>query len=453
MSNNRTKSLRTYLLSQLIFMTVTATSATFAYYYIVDNYFFKMLDGQYLEQDDIEKLDYLSIPPGLYEDYGLTVEVMDRQLRVVGSSGINPGLREEYSLSDFADSCGTDTWPRYILHTSDVDADGNELIILWIQDVPDSKMALMRGELFRMISLILAGIFLIMAVFIICYFNIIYRRLNSEFLYISDEITRLPHLRAKIDADRFMITEAAMLARVYNSTADEMKRIKSDNDAIIQNSNQLITDLSHDIKTPLTSIAGYSRLLKQHSDQSCCEYADYIEKAVTDLNGIAKMLFEQVRMRRSQICINQEEADIFDILRESCAMFYSQFNRKGVSFNVDIPEEQLILKLDKINIKRVFNNILDNFLKHSKAAGAMAAAEIYEDSVIIRFMNDGEPVDEKIRPGIFRAYVYDDKNSPGRSSGLGLYIAESIVEKHGGSIILTETEDYSTVFKISLPLR
>ena len=448
------KSLRSYLLIQFIFMVISATATMFIYYYVVDHYFFGLMDSKYLEPGDVDNIRYTDVPSSWFDEYGLTIEVVDKKLEVIYSAGLKPGMHTRYSMSDLVEICSTDTWRRYVFKTSEYSETGEELLVIWIQDTPEQKFQGLQYELKLMIALILLGIIIITVIFVFIYFNRIYNTLEDEFLYIRDEITRLPHLKNKINTGRFHLTEAGQLAGTYNNAVDEMNRIRAENNEIINNSYQLITNLSHDIKTPLTSLSGYTGLLKERLEpDEMAEYISCIERSIKDLNKIVQMLFEQVRLKRTQIVLKKAEWDINDILRDVCANFYTVFSRRGFTFSVDIGENPIVIRLDRTNIKRVFNNILDNFLKHNEApADVLVSSETTADCVIIKLMNNGRKIPDDIKEMIFTPYFHANEKSPGQSSGLGLYIAESIVEKHGGSISLTETEEYSTVFRIILPL-
>lgn len=452
MNNESTTTLKKFLLAKLIVMIITVTISIYIYDYVIDKLLIKLMSSHYINYSTVDLFSYDEVDDDFLIEQGLTIEVLNNNLEVIYSRGIKEFKNKKYSLKQLTDLIHTDTWTEYVLHTVFTDNSGNENIIIWHQRVPDEMLKTLRGEAALYISLTVIGFIAIFIAFVFLYFRDIYSTLGREFLYIGDKITRIPHLHKKIEIKQFRLIEARRLATSYNDTIGELKEIKDENYDILRSSNQLITDLSHDIKSPLTSLTGYTELIKNRKDNSDIdEYIGFIGNSVQDLNNIVSMLFDQIKYRHTEIILTPAVYDINTILRDVCANYYTAFDKKGFEMEIQIEEKPCYISVDKINMKRVFNNLLDNCLKHNNSpTRAFISSEANNKTIIINFMNDGEEILIEDKPEIFNQY-FKNKKSPENSSGLGLNIVKEIIEKHGGSIILIETPDYKTVFQIILP--
>ncbi|MBI9106755.1 MAG: HAMP domain-containing histidine kinase [Spirochaetales bacterium] len=409
----------------------------------------------YFNNKEIDLLSYETLNDDFLHNSGLTIEVINKNLEVIYTRGKNSIPGKKYSFKQLLDRINLDTWTEFVTHKVYLDEEGNENIILFDQSIPETELELLRNEAAYYIGLMIMGILLISTGFSFFYFKDIYGKLSREFLYIQEKITKIPHLQTRIESDQFQLIEARELAEAYNQTVKEMEMIKKVNAEIQENSNQLITNLSHDIKSPLTCLTGYTALLgeKYNNTEKINEYFGYIDNSVKDLNNIVSMLFEQVQSRHTETLLKRGDYDINEVLREVCANYYIAFTRAGFNVEIDIEEESRVLYIDRINMKRVFNNILDNCLKHNEnPTDVLISSEMRNGEIVINFMNNGISITEDVKASIFMPYYYNNySNKKGPSSGLGLNIAKEILEKHGGSIILTDNDRFTTVFRIMLP--
>jgi len=129
------------------------------------------------------------------------------------------------------------------------------------------------------------------------------------------------------------------------------------------------------------------------------------------------------------------------------------FTDKGFSMEVDIPEDKVYLNFDKENLKRVFVNILENCYSHNQEpTQVLVKAQVKDNHYLVSFKDNGVGIPEDAKDKIFEAFYQVDSSRQGNNSGLGLFIAKQIVEKHGGEISYISQKDYRTVFEIRLPL-
>lgn len=188
-----------------------------------------------------------------------------------------------------------------------------------------------------------------------------------------------------------------------------------------------ITNISHDIRTPLTAISGYLELIKENK-QKQEEYIKIVERKTNDLINLTEQLFDfsktmdnKPNMKKERICINE-------LLEESLANFYVVFKEKNIIPKVEITDKKNYKFVDRDAITRVFENILSNVIKYSNGNFKV---KLEENGKII-FSNKATSLDAITVEKIFDRY-YTVENAK-KSTGLGLSIAKQLVELNGGEI-------------------
>ena len=148
--------------------------------------------------------------------------------------------------------------------------------------------------------------------------------------------------------------------------------------------------------------------------------------------------------------------DIVELLRENVALYYSDFERKGIEVELDIPEQCIWWKVDKIQFSRAVANLLTNELRHVEQGQAVLIRLRWDqdrERVSVLFGDTGEQISDEIVKHIFEPFVMGDASrSTKGGSGLGLSISSKIVKMHGGRLYLdrNSTEEYKKAFVILL---
>lgn len=190
-----------------------------------------------------------------------------------------------------------------------------------------------------------------------------------------------------------------------------------------------ITNISHDIRTPLTAISGYIDLIKnQKEENKKDDYLKIIERKTKDLTEMTEQLFDYSKaidfgekMEKHIYCINE-------LLEESLANYYIVFKENNIIPNISIAEEKIYKEVDKNAITRIFENILSNVVKYSNGDFKVL---LNNDGKII-FSNKATSLDATTVKKIFQRY-YTVENAK-KSTGLGLSIAKKLIELNGGTI-------------------
>lgn len=229
--------------------------------------------------------------------------------------------------------------------------------------------------------------------------------------------------------------EMKKLANDLNKELQDLRKEKLQ----YQNGNQelkrIITNISHDMRTPLTAISGYIDLMKENKEKQK-EYMKIIEKKTEELTLLTDQLFDfsktmdiGVEMQREKCCINE-------ILEETLANMYHFFKEKQIEPKLEICTQKIYKDLDKHSIIRVFENILSNVCKYSDGDFKVTLNE----KGIITFSNKATSLDATTVQKIFDRY-FTVENAK-KSTGLGLSISKQLVKLNGGKISAKYVNEY-----------
>lgn len=190
-----------------------------------------------------------------------------------------------------------------------------------------------------------------------------------------------------------------------------------------------ITNISHDIRTPLTAISGYIDLIKnQKEENKKDDYLKIIERKTKDLTAMIEQLFDYSKAVDLGIKIEKQRYCLNELLEETIANYYINFKENNIIPSISITEEKIYKDIDKNAITRVFENILSNVIKYSNGDFKVT---LNNDGKII-FSNQATSLDATTVQKIFDRY-YTVENAK-KSTGLGLAIAKQLVEMNGGKI-------------------
>lgn len=192
---------------------------------------------------------------------------------------------------------------------------------------------------------------------------------------------------------------------------------------------KIITNISHDLRTPLTAIKGYVDLIEQEKlSNNQKKYLKVIQKKSNELTELTGQLFEYTKLMDIDVKIKKEECCINEILEETLVSYYSIFKEQNIIPNISICSTKVYKIVNKISIIRVFENILSNVIKYSNGDLKVKMQE----NGTITFSNKATSLDETTVQKIFDRY-FSVENAK-ESTGIGLSIAKQLVELNNGSI-------------------
>jgi signal transduction histidine kinase len=243
------------------------------------------------------------------------------------------------------------------------------------------------------------------------------------------------------------------LAHNFNNIKNGFKRSMENQMKSERLKTELITNVSHDLKTPLTSIINYVDLLKSKeiSEEEKDGYIEVLDRKAQRLKVLIEDLFEAAKMSSGVAELNREKVDIVAILRQTLGEFDEKINSSSLIFRVNIPSEKVYLILDGKKTWRVFENLVNNTLKYSQPNTRVYIDLIETDtSVKITIKNIANYEMDFDVEEIFERFKRGDKSRNTEGSGIGLAIAKSIVELQNGKMNIDLDGD---LFKVTVEFR
>ncbi len=217
---------------------------------------------------------------------------------------------------------------------------------------------------------------------------------------------------------------------------------------------QLMTSLSHDVRTPLTTLIGY--LDAAHKGiVNGKERDDYIETArrkAHDLKEYIDVLFDWFKLGSNEFSMNIAEIDLTELTRNILIDWIPIFEDVQVDFTIDIPEQPFRVQIDPDGYMRILNNLIQNVISHSHADKIEIVLSEQNRNIKILLSDNGIGIDKEDLKHIFDRLYKCDKGRSEKGSGLGLSIVHELVEKLNGTITADSTPGKGTIFTLFFPL-
>lgn len=290
---------------------------------------------------------------------------------------------------------------------------------------------------------------LIIIVLVILLFIIfaLYRLKISNIKSVTKKLKDLNNMESdtklKIPAPDKYIEE---LVLQINKTIDDRRKIDEKHRELDLELRQAIANMSHDLRTPLTSIMGYIQLLQDQniSNEDKEEYLGIIEKRAAVLKELISSFYDLSRLQANEYNLEIEKVNISTILCELIAAFYDEISKKGFEPIIEMDENIPLIYGDKKAINRIFTNMIQNILKHSKGQVRISLKK-YGDYIITEFSNDAPDLDEDDAKRIFERFFTGDRMRTGQNTGLGLAITKILVERQGHEIISEKIDNVLSI--------
>lgn len=239
-----------------------------------------------------------------------------------------------------------------------------------------------------------------------------------------------------------------------NEIVSSCKEQLMNNADVEQANRQIMTSLSHDVKTPLTSLLGYLDAIynKIVSGEEKDSYIEIAWRKAYDLKEYVDTLFEWFKLNSNERQFTFELIDINELTRNIMIGWVPQFERNGITYNIFIDDKELYLPLDVSAYTRILNNLIHNAILHS--GGSNIDICIYNDKSKARIsvIDNGKGIPSNSIPYIFDRLYKQDEARNTKGSGLGLSIVYELVKAHKGNISVESVPDVKTLFIVHLPL-
>lgn len=250
--------------------------------------------------------------------------------------------------------------------------------------------------------------------------------------------------------------ELTQLAQNINFMSKELENKFEHERQLESAKNELITNVSHDLRTPLTSIIGYLDLLKKEQYDSKKQYQEYLETIYSKSQRqkyLIDELFEYTRLSSPDVKLNFHEVDLAGLLEQMVGEYIPIFEKEHLSIQKSISEEHILVLMDIEKMVRVYDNLFMNAIKYSaKPSELVISLEIVDNKAILKVSNKVEnPLANEVNKLFERFYRGDRARTDNQGTGLGLAISKRIIELHNG-IIYAEYREERMSFIVEHPI-
>lgn len=298
-------------------------------------------------------------------------------------------------------------------------------------------------------SMIISGILLLCCLLLFSYIIFLRKQFKQLLLILKD--VKNGEKKKIFTKAKGVVAEAHFevndLITKYQTEIVEQKKIEQAN-------KQLLTSLSHDVRTPLTSLLGYLDALESGivEGKEKERYIHIARKKAYDLKKLIDTLLDWFKIDSKEMQFFIQEIDMNELLREVIIDWLPVLEKNNIQLNSNIPEEELILKIDKSSFTRIISNLMQNALRHSKCTKISITVQKEMDTVKLSIEDNGIGISEEKMPFIFDRLYKGDDSRGSKGSGLGLCIVRELVKMHRGSISVKSNRGENTVFMIVLPI-
>lgn len=216
---------------------------------------------------------------------------------------------------------------------------------------------------------------------------------------------------------------------------------------------QLMTSLSHDVRTPLTTLIGYLDAVHRQvvAGEEARQYLEIARRKAYDLKGITDGLFDWCKLHSGEAGLQPTRQDLGELTRNILVDWVPLLEEARIDYEVDIPETPFWALADGEGYRRILNNLLQNVLAHSQATRVTLEMRRTPRGVQLRLGDNGVGIARKDLDRIFDRLYRCDPARPAGGSGLGLAIARGLAEKMGGTLTAESSPGRGTVFSAVLP--
>lgn len=270
--------------------------------------------------------------------------------------------------------------------------------------------------------------------------------------------------QAIADGNLAYVSNASYLIHDFKKHADNLSSIQAGISAAVSEKmkserfkNELITNVSHDIKTPLTSIINYTDLLDKTdiTDEAAKEYIEILKKQGSRLKKLIDDLIEASKASSGSMKLNLESINVKEVVTQSLAEYGERFKANSIEYHMEGMDELYYIKADGRLLWRVLDNVLENICKYSlENTRVYVTSEKDLDKIKICFKNISKEKLEISGQELTERFVRADLSRNTEGSGLGLAIAKSLTELMGGDMVIETDGDLFKacfLFKVALP--
>lgn len=291
-------------------------------------------------------------------------------------------------------------------------------------------------------------------IFIIAVLLIISVILFSSLLYIKKQVRSITNQLIDINENNIdkkvtiglINPQIEALTKVINDTVNMRKQCQASKIKFQNDFKQTIANMSHDLRTPLTSIKGYIQFLKLEdiSDEDKKEYLNIAEQRTKSLESLLNDFYELSLIESLDFELKLEKINIASVIQETLLGKYNDFISRDLKPDIQIPNENIYIIAEKKSLERIIENLLSNAIKYARDSISIYL-EIHSNKVLLKITNTVTNLSSEDVEKIFDRFYMADKTRSNKGTGLGLSIVKSLVEKMNGSITADMKDDMLSI--------
>lgn len=374
--------------------------------------------------------------------------------KVVNVKGSKKDKKEFYSIEDFINEKNTN-----YKYEARAYKQGDKLYIIKIPDYNYKLFHEMYGskkaKIYISLSLLLTTLIVFLMFILLSILSI--KKISRPLKILENEIKKMSEGYSNVSVKFNSYREFNKIKESFNSTVDKLEKSEIERKIAEDSKKRIIRDISHDLKTPITSILGYSKAISEGvvtSEDEKKIYLDYIYNKTKRINYLVDELFVFSKLDSPGYKLNLEKKDISEFLRELVALYYIDIEDKGFLLEVNIPEESIYSIIDTKALERALGNIIINAIKYNEVGTIITVELIKSDKYVDIIIEDnGYGISDEVIENIFDEFVRADKaRKTDGGSGLGLAITKKIINLHNGKLKLYSEKNIGTKFSIRLDI-
>lgn len=346
-----------------------------------------------------------------------------------------------YSLTEYPEHEGSE-WLLLIIPRSSVEISiNNDLLITYLNHSVSFYVFLGVGLIFLLI---------------IVYSYWVARRIRKPLRIITLGLKQMIEGNYDTRISLYAEKEFTQIGETFNYMADVIEKTTKEKRQAEESKQRLMVDLSHDLKTPITSIQGFAQALVEGRGEDAerqKRYLHYIYNKSSHVTKLIQNMLELLKIDSPDFLAHIERQELGEFIREIIADTYGEIEQKNFVLQLNVPEQEVYANFDAELLSSVIHNLISNALTYNPPRTHLRVEVIQsEREVIIEIADTGVGIPEKLWSTIFDPFVRgDEARSTTGGTGLGLSIAMKNTEKMGGTLHLDRSKVESTVFTIRIP--
>lgn len=253
-----------------------------------------------------------------------------------------------------------------------------------------------------------------------------------------------------------VMDEIGVVAAAFNDMADRLEDSRAQEAELERLKRQLITNVSHDLRGPLTSIEGYLAAIEEglaNDPQKIKQYLSVIRNKSRELSQLVEDLLLYSRLESGYYPLNLSPVQCGEWLQETLAYYEPDIAASGLSIEADIPDEVPLIKMDVRKMNQVIGNLVQNTIRYALQGTCLQVSlQATANDAVFTFTNESAPIDTADLPHVFERFYRGKSQNEGIGTGLGLAIAAEIIRAHGGEVCAANLPGGKVAFTLKLPV-